>query len=213
VFHRSQRAGRGSSAEGSGPAAANEASQLQHGPEAGGASRQREAINAMNELFWLVGLSVVIGVAASVEDLWRRKVSNAIALTAFVSGLIARGVLYGLDGFLDALLGSVIGFGVFLIFFLMGGMGGGDIKLMAGFGAILGSKLIVVAAMMTAIVGGLMALVYLIVKKVRRRSQPADGPLTPLRKEAIPYAPAITLGVLLSFLSDESFAYLSDKSF
>ncbi len=167
----------------------------------------------MNELFWLIGLSLVIGLAASIEDLWRRRVSNVIALSAFVSGVAAQMWLHGLTGLWDSLLGTVIGFGVFLIFFLMGGMGGGDIKLMAGFGAILGSKLIVVAAMMTAIVGGLMALVYLIVKKVRRMARPADGAATPLRKEAIPYAPAITLGVLLSFLSHESFAYLSDKSF
>jgi prepilin peptidase CpaA len=166
----------------------------------------------MDKLLWLVGLSLVIGVAASIEDLWHRKVSNAIALAAFVSGIIARGLLYRWDGVWDALLGSVIGFAVFLIFFLMGGMGGGDIKLMAGFGAILGSKLIVVAAMMTAIVGGLMALVYLIVKRLRRIGTPA-GAAPPLRKEAIPYAPAITLGVLLSFLSDPSFAYLSHKSF
>jgi prepilin peptidase CpaA len=167
----------------------------------------------MNELFWLVGLSLVIGLAASIEDLWRRRVSNVIALTAFVSGIVAQSWLHGLAGLWDALLGSLIGFGVFLIFFLMGGMGGGDIKLMAGFGAILGSNLIVVAAMMTAIVGGLMALGYLIVTKLRRMAQPATAAVTPLRKEAIPYAPAITLGVLLSFLSHESFAYLSDKSF
>jgi prepilin peptidase CpaA len=162
---------------------------------------------------WLIGLSLVIGLAASIEDLWRRKVSNVIALTAFISGIVAQSWLFGLNGLWDALLGSLIGFGVFLIFFLLGGMGGGDIKLMAGFGAILGSQLIVVAAMMTAIVGGLMALGYLIVKKLRRVTQPADGLATPLRKEAIPYAPAITLGVLLSFLSHESFAYLGDKSF
>ena len=30
------------------------------------------------------------------------------------------------------------GAGVFLIFYLLGGMGGGDVKLMAGFGAVLG---------------------------------------------------------------------------
>jgi prepilin peptidase CpaA len=100
---------------------------------------------------------------------------------------------------------------VFLIFFLLGGMGGGDIKLMAGFGAILGSKLIVIAAMMTAIVGAAMALVYLVIKKIRR-PKTADGAETPVRKEAIPYAPAITVGVLLSFLSHDSFAYLSDKA-
>ncbi len=167
----------------------------------------------MNELIWLVGLSLVIGLAASIEDLWHRKVSNVIALAAFVSGIAAQSWFGGLHGFWDALLGSVIGFAVFLIFFLMGGMGGGDIKLMAGFGAILGSKLIVVAAMMTAIVGGLMALIYLIVKKLRRVAAAEPGAAAPLRKEAIPYAPAITLGVLLSFLSDPSFAFLSNKSF
>lgn len=167
----------------------------------------------MDKIAWLIGLSVVIGLAASIEDLWRRKVSNWIALAAFVSGVVAQSGLFGWSGFWDALLGSVIGFGVFLIFFLMGGMGGGDIKLMAGFGAILGSQLIVVAAMMTAIVGGVMALVFLIVNKLRRLARAAEETVTPLRKESIPYAPAITLGVLLSFLSHESFASLSDKSF
>ena len=34
------------------------------------------------------------------------------------------------------------GAGVFLIFYLLGGMGGGDVKLMAGFGALLGAKLL-----------------------------------------------------------------------
>ena len=165
-----------------------------------------------HDVFWLMALSVVIGLAASIEDLWHRKVSNWIALAAFVSGIAAQSKFHGLSGLWDAVLGSLIGFGVFLIFFLLGGMGGGDIKLMAGFGAILGSKLIVVAAMMTAIVGGLMALAYLIVKKLRRLTQAAGAPAAPLRKESIPYAPAITLGVLLSFLSHESFAYLSDKA-
>jgi prepilin peptidase CpaA len=153
---------------------------------------------------WLVGLSLVIGLAASVEDLWRRKVSNAIALSAFVSGVIAQGLLFGIEGVWNALLGSLIGFAVFLIFFLLGGMGGGDIKLMGGFGAILGPQLIWVAAMMTALIGGLMALVYLLVRKLRPTTQAAGGPATPLRKEAIPYAPAIALGALLSFLSEES---------
>jgi prepilin peptidase CpaA len=158
----------------------------------------------VDEKIWLVGLSLVVGVAASVEDLWRRKISNAIALSAFASGLLAQGLLWGVEGIWNALLGSLIGFAVFLIFFLLGGMGGGDIKLMGGFGAILGPQLIWVAAMMTALIGGLMALVYLLVRKTRRAIEAADGPATPLRKEAIPYAPAIALGALLSFLSEES---------
>ncbi len=42
-------------------------------------------------------------------------------------------------GALYALAGAAAGFAVFLIFYLLGGMGGGDVKLMAGFGALLGA--------------------------------------------------------------------------
>ena len=35
---------------------------------------------------------------------------------------------------------------VFLIFYLLGGMGGGDVKLMAGFGAVLGVRQLLEAA-------------------------------------------------------------------
>jgi prepilin peptidase CpaA len=98
----------------------------------------------------------------------------------------------------------LIGFAVFLIFFLLGGMGGGDIKLMAAFGAILGNKQIVTAAVLAAMVGGLMALGYVAYKKLRQAAQPdANGSKQPLRKESIPYAPAIAIGVLISFLSEE----------
>ena len=89
--------------------------------------------------YWLLGLCVVIGTLASAEDLWRRKVSNPIAVGAFAAGVIARSVFYGLEGAGAALLGSLAGFVIFLVFYLLGGMGGGDIKLMAGFGAIIGS--------------------------------------------------------------------------
>ncbi len=155
-------------------------------------------------MHWLAGFSLLIAVAASVEDLWRRRVSNVIALTAFVGGLTGQSILRGLEGTWDSLLGTLIGFAVFLVFFLLGGMGGGDIKLMAGFGAIVGSHQIFLAAIMAALVGGVMALLYLLVQKVRRLVKGADASAGALRKEAIPYAPAIGLGVLMSFLSEGS---------
>lgn len=155
-------------------------------------------------MVWLLGLSLVIGIAASVEDLWRRRVSNVIAVAAFVSGVTAQSLLRGWEGTWDSLLGAVLGFVVFLVFFLLGGMGGGDIKLMAGFGAILGSNQIWIAAIMTALVGAVIALVYLFVKKIRQALQKTAGAGGPARKDSIPYAPAISLGVLLSFLSEDS---------
>ena len=151
---------------------------------------------------WLVVLAIIFGVLASGEDLWRRRVSNPIALGAFLSGLIAHTVLEGLRGAGDALAGSLIGFVIFLVFYLLGGMGGGDVKLMAGFGAILGVERILIAAIMAALIGGLMALGYLLVKVVRRWVLPPGVTSGSGFKDSIPYAPAISLGVVLSFLSD-----------
>ena len=91
-----------------------------------------------------------------------------------------------------------------LVFYLLGGMGGGDIKLMGGFGAIIGSvEQVVMAAIMAALVGALMALAFLAVRFVRKQLGP-EGEITGSGlKSSIPYAPAITAGVLMSFLSED----------
>lgn len=155
-------------------------------------------------MMWLVGLSMTVGGLATVEDLRSRTISNWLCLFGLIAGLAAHTVMDGWSGLGVSLLGSLIGFAVFLIFFLLGGMGGGDIKLMAAFGAILGKRQIVTAAVMAALVGGVMALIYVVYKKLRQAVQPeADGLTQPVRKESIPYAPAISLGVLISFLSEE----------
>ena len=153
-------------------------------------------------MIWLFSLSFLVGLAASIEDLWHRRVSNVLTMGGFVAGVGAHAFLGGWSGALDSLLGGLIGFGVFFVFYLLGGMGGGDIKLMAAFGAIVGSGQVVLAALLTAMAGGLMGIVYLAYKKLRRIiDRKADGSVKADRKEFIPYAPAISLGVLLSFLS------------
>ena len=151
-------------------------------------------------VFWLFGLCVVTGALATAEDLWRRKVSNPIAVGAFASGVVAQSVIYGLKGAGGALLGGLVGFVIFLVFYLLGGMGGGDIKLMAGFGAIIGSvEQVIMAAIVAAMVGAVMALVFLAVRFIRKQFGP-EGKITGSGlKSSIPYAPAISAGVLMSF--------------
>ncbi len=61
-------------------------------------------------------------------------------LRRLASGLVLQTAQHGWRGAGSALLGTLAGAGVFLIFYLLGGMGGGDVKLMAGFGALLGVK-------------------------------------------------------------------------
>lgn len=155
-------------------------------------------------MMWLALISLVLAIAATVEDLWRRQISNELSLGGVVVGLVAHAALEGWSGVGDSLLGCAVGFGVFFVFFLLGGMGGGDVKLMAGFGAIIGYPQIVTAAVLTAMAGALMAVVFLIWTKARRalRGERRD-PAQPDRKSFLPYAPAISLGVLLSFLSEE----------
>lgn len=156
-------------------------------------------------MIWLLWLSVAVGLTASAEDLWRREISNVLTVSAFAAGIAFNTYLDGWSGAGNALLGGLIGFLVFFLFFVLGGMGGGDVKLMAAFGAIVGKDQIVTAAVMTALVGAAMALVFLAYRKVRRAlsKEQAAGGAEPDRKAFIPYAPAISLGVLLSFLSEE----------
>jgi prepilin peptidase CpaA len=153
---------------------------------------------------WIAG---TVGIAASVEDLARRRISNWIPAVAFAGGVCLQTAQGGWRGAGSALLGTVSGAAVFLIVYLLGGMGGGDVKLMAGFGAVLGSRRLFEAALWTAGCGGVMAVLFLLAhylgtlwRSLRRAPKQADATGTPRPVETIPYAPAIALGVWLSLV-------------
>jgi prepilin peptidase CpaA len=144
---------------------------------------------------WVAGL---VGAAATVDDLRRREISNWIPLTALVAGTACQVYRHGWWGLGNAALGAICGFLVFIIFYWLGGMGGGDVKLMAGFGALLGaSTQLLEASIFTAIVGALLAAGVIAYGAIRNwvRSDAKAG-----AARSIPYAPAITLGVWLSLV-------------
>lgn len=149
---------------------------------------------------WVSGF---VGIAASVEDLTRRRISNWIPASACASGLIIQVAARGWHGLVSALLGIAAGAGIFLIFYLAGGMGGGDVKLMAGFGAILGVRRLLEAALWTAGCGGLIAVLAIAansVKRLHRKRHPHRVTAT-ANANSIPYAPAIAVGVWLSLVA------------
>src|SRR5262249_27743750 len=149
-----------------------------------------------------VGIAVLVGLAATIDDLARRQIANWIPIAALAGGLGWQIGDKGWPGALSALYGAAAGFAVFLIFYLLGGMGGGDVKLMAGFGALLGAARTLEAAMWTAGVGGILAFGAIAVKAIVRRVgwQKQDLVAKKQEKESIPYAPAITLGVWLALV-------------
>ena len=155
-----------------------------------------------------VWVAIVIGIAATVDDLARRQVSNWICGAALIAGFGLHVISEGWRGGVSALLGAITGFGVFLIFYLLGGMGGGDVKLMAGFGAVLGVNRLLEAALWTAACGGVFAALAIGFSALRgflrvwidseRGAGPAAACQRPLK--SIPYAPAIAAGVWLSLV-------------
>jgi prepilin peptidase CpaA len=152
-----------------------------------------------------VWIAILVGVAATVDDLRRRQIANWIPVAALVGGLAWQISQSGWRGALDSVLGTAAGFAVFLVFYLLGGMGGGDVKLMAGFGALLGARRLLEASLWTAGVGGILALLVLAMRPLWRwaknRLRPAGAEAAPVEhSDAIPYAPAITLGVWLSLV-------------
>lgn len=144
-----------------------------------------------------VWIAIAVGLAASIEDLLRRRISNWIPLAALLGGFAWHIAGSGWRGAGLAAAGALAGFAVFLVFYLLGGMGGGDVKLMAGFGALLGPGKLLEAALLAALAGGLWALAVIGIAALKR--------LLPGRRHVpeprtIPYAPAITAGVWLALV-------------
>jgi prepilin peptidase CpaA len=136
----------------------------------------------MTLLFWL---AVALGCAASFDDLRRRAVANWINVAGLAAGLVYHSVERGWAGLAWSAGGAAAGFGVLLLLYCLGGMGAGDLKLSAAFGALLGPSGILLAALLAAPLGALLAAVCLLWRR---------------RVRAIPYAPALTLGAWLALL-------------
>ena len=127
--------------------------------------------------------ALTLGCAAVIDDLRRRRISNRITMTGLAVGLLLGVIHGGWRGLGMALAGAALGFGLFLIFYWLGGMGAGDLKLMAAFGGLLGPSGILLAAVLGAAAGALLA---------------AGSWLLKPRTAAIPYAPAIVVGAWLA---------------
>ncbi|MEA3308751.1 MAG: A24 family peptidase [Chloroflexota bacterium] len=135
-----------------------------------------------------------------VTDLETKLIPNRIILPS-LGVMLALGMLFGpaVPGigdwrWWDVLLGSGIGFAFFWILVIIGvallgegALGGGDVKLAAYLGAVVGWPLIIVALLLAFVLGGVGAFAVLLSRRGSLRT-------------AIPYGPYLVLGGLIVLL-------------
>lgn len=154
----------------------------------------------MNELGHILLHSVVLVIAliSAYTDLRYRKILNLVTLPAMVLGLILQFSFFGFSGLLSALLGFLIGFGFFFLFYIFGGMGAGDVKLMGALGILLGKTDIVYVIIFTGLFGlGVVIILFFPYLLVAIKTRNPDVFLA-FRKHYMPYGIAISLGALLT---------------
>lgn len=134
-------------------------------------------------------LMLAISIPIVVTDLRFRQIPNWASGILFLAGVSAAGFEHGLSGVLWSLGGAWAGLLAFLVFYALGGMGGGDVKLMAACGSLIGLRGLPVALVLAAAMGGIIAVATVLFARLRSKTA-----------ETIPYAPAIVAGSLLALL-------------
>ncbi len=135
---------------------------------------------------FLCGLEVV-----SFIDLDHQIIPNAITLPGIPLGLLS-GLLLGQPPFLDRLIGSLAGAGFLYLMLFYGGvmygqeaMGEGDLNLIALVGAFLGWKGVAVTILVGCMVGSVVGLSLMALRRVSRRQH-------------IPFGPFLSLGAVVA---------------
>lgn len=161
---------------------------------------------------------LVLVAVATFTDLRSRRIPNWLNLPFLVAGIVTSTWLYGWHGLGQSFAGLGLGLLVFGILAWMGGMGMGDLKLCAAIGAWIWPGQLMMAIVLTAMAGGIMALIWALCGgflgelfsgssdllfgwKGRGMKAPPEMALSNPRARKMPYAPAIAIGTLISFFS------------
>jgi len=117
---------------------------------------------------WAVTITLVV---AAFIDGYKLKVPNWLTFPMVVSGWIAGAVFFGWAGLGWSLLGTAVGLGLLLPAYAIGGMGAGDVKLLAGVGAWVGVSHTLWAFVVSVIVGAAIAVAMVICRRRWRHHQ------------------------------------------
>lgn len=173
-----------------------------------------------------MAIVLLASLIAAITDLWKFKVYNLLTVPLLITGVTYHATVAGWPGFSASLTGMLVGFAAFIVPYLFGIMGAGDVKLMAALGAWLGgpatSLVILVGCVVTIIYSVAVLLLrggfeqlrhnfwlsYFRIQAVMRHMAPDDEYETvqslvqrnEQRSRLIPFSVMIGLGVLVTLL-------------
>jgi prepilin peptidase CpaA len=151
---------------------------------------------------------LAILVLAVLKDTQLHRIPNALTAVGIFAGLLLQALAGGAPALLTGLAGLAVGIATLLPFYVVRGMGAGDVKLMGAIGTFMGPQAVFIAAAATLVVGALLGLGIVAGRLLNRSGLGPRRALLPLdsqphatqsiRKEKFPYAVAIAGGSLVS---------------
>jgi prepilin peptidase CpaA len=165
----------------------------------------------------VVGAAVTLGATALAAwtDLRGFRIPNSLTLPLLATGLVYNALVGGGGPLLGSLLGVLFGGGILFPIYCLGGMGAGDVKLLAGVGAWLGVPGVVYAFIGAGLAGGVYALGLLALggwtDPARRPGVRAPQEIETVvrrpdrRRRLVPFATMILIGVVVAL----AWSYLS----
>ncbi len=142
---------------------------------------------------------VVAGLLTLLAIVWDwqvRRIPNFLTLPAFVAGIVFQAAFFGWAGLEQAGLGFLIGFGTLFLLWMIGGGGGGDVKLMGALGVWLGSRLILQVLLVSVVLVWLAAVSALIMK-LSTKPKPDVPPGTKPARHVVAFAIPVGLATWL----------------
>ena len=163
-----------------------------------------------------MGSAVLVATVAAVQDLRSRRIQNWLTLSGLVVGVTLHLVLGGFVQAGFSLLAGLAAGSVFLLFWLAGGMGGGDVKLIAAIGSLVGISSVREVVLATVFIGSILALgfavgrgklratvrnVVALIEHHRHNGLTPHASLNVKQQDTLrlPYAVPILLGCLIAF--------------
>lgn len=133
---------------------------------------------------------IVVSLICAYTDFKYRKIFNKLTFPTIIIAAIYWLVFSGFNGLLTWGTGLLLGLVLLIFPFVLRGMGAGDVKMLAMIGALMGPIFVFKAFLWAAILGGGMALFYMMY-------------LGATRKSYIPYGIPIALGVFIQIFMQE----------